>query len=477
MTPEPPGFRTKTLSPVSPLPLHPPEPSNNPDPRNQINPIFNMTATHLEEPTPPVPILPSPMQTAVAPPDDPKSPSVDSSFSDEYKEQSEGTEEKPADNVDQETDVSDDYAMAVDSDGDEQADSQGISQAKFESDTKSLPATVSDHTLPSSILSHDPPATDLAQPGQGTQPTPTNSSPTHPTVDDTANIDHFDAVAAQTSIEETKLESHTYDDATNGGIDIQQLLDNITANAEKNESNSPATTPSTQSSKITLAKGSSGLPTHASLPPRPNIPQKRPYPDDIQKYHAGAPGVPQPSVSYRLPGGVTALIAAGAPGTSTDPRGGLPPPPSASFRPAHMSTGSPVSPASYTQINRSAGLDRQATSIESQDEADEADAKWGPDVQKIYDEFLADERMYVQEGLWDRFPLNSRLFIGKLINGYSQDRNLTCSNRQSPKREGNKTRPISCISQIRQDCTGINQASIRIHSIPYQCCLLRSFGT
>jgi hypothetical protein len=142
-----------------------------------------------------------------------------------------------------------------------------------------------------------------------------------------------------------------------------------------------------------------------------------------------------------------------------------------------MSTGSPVSPVSYTQINRSAGLDRQATSIESQDEADEADAKWGPDVQKIYDEFLADERMYVQEGLWDRFPLNSRLFIGKLINGYSQGRNLTCSNRQSPKREGNKTRPISCISQIRQDCTGINQASIRIHSIPYQCCLLRSFGT
>jgi nuclear polyadenylated RNA-binding protein 3 len=372
-----------------------------------------MTATHLEEPTPPVSNLPAPMQAAVASQDDPKSPSADSSFSDAYKEQSEVTEEKQTDNIDQETDVSDDYAMAVDSDGDEQADSQDISQAKFESDTKSLPATVSDHTLPSSILSHDPPATDLAQPGRDTQPTPTNPTPTQPTVDDTAKNDHFDAVEAQTSIGETKIESHTYNDAANGGIDIQQLLDNITANAGKNESNSAATTPSTQSSKISLAKSGSGLPTHASLPPRPNIPQKRPYPDDIQKYYAGAPGVPQPSVSYRPPGSATALIAAGAPGTSTDPRGGLPPPPSASFHPTLISTGSPVSPASYTQINRSAGIDRQFTSIELQDEADEADAKWGPDVQKIYDEFLADERMYVQEGLWDRFPLNSRLFIGK----------------------------------------------------------------
>jgi nuclear polyadenylated RNA-binding protein 3 len=162
-------------------------------------------------------------------------------------------------------------------------------------------------------------------------------------------------------------------------------------------------------------------------------------------------------VSYRPPGVATVLIAAGAPGTSTDPRGGLPPPPSASFRPTHMSIGSPVSPASYTQINRSAGPDRQVTSIESQDEADEADAKWGPEVQKIYDEFLADERMYVQEGLWDRFPLNSRLFIGEQINlAFHKSRKLTCSNRQSPKRESDKTRLVPCVPPLRKDCTGID---------------------
>jgi hypothetical protein len=435
-----------------------------------------MTSTHLD-PNPLVSVVPAlaPMQESTAPQDDSKSPSADSSFSDAYKEQPQVTEEKKDYDVDQDTDISDDYAMAVDSDGEEHTDSQDISQAKIDSDTKSLPATVSDHTLPSSTLSHDPPATDNAQTGQDTQPTPANSAPIHPTVGDAANTDHSDTVPAQTSSEEAKPDPLTYDDVANGGIDIQQLLDNITANAEKNESNLAATTPTTQSSKTPLSKGSSGLPIHASLPPRPNIPQKRPYQDDIQKYHTGAPGVPQPSVSYRPAGVATALIAAGAPGTSTDPRGGLPPPPTASFRPAPLSTGSPVSPASYSQFNRSAGQERQATSIESQDEADEADAKWGPDVQKIYDEFIADERMYVTEGLWDRFPLNSRLFIGKQIKWlFTGQKKLTCSIRQSPKRESDKARPFSRISQVWQDCSGVNKTSIWICPVPYQCCLSRS---
>ncbi|KAJ5240146.1 RNA-binding protein (Nab3) [Penicillium chermesinum] len=42
------------------------------------------------------------------------------------------------------------------------------------------------------------------------------------------------------------------------------------------------------------------------------------------------------------------------------------------------------------------------------------DSPWGPEVQKKYDEFLHDERIYVTEGLWDRFPIGSRLFVGNL---------------------------------------------------------------
>lgn len=41
------------------------------------------------------------------------------------------------------------------------------------------------------------------------------------------------------------------------------------------------------------------------------------------------------------------------------------------------------------------------------------DSPWGPEIQKKYDEFLHDERIYVTEGLWDRFPVGSRLFVGQ----------------------------------------------------------------
>ena len=49
MTPEePPEFHTKTLSPLSPLPLYPPEPSKIPVLQNQTDPVFNMTSTYLD---------------------------------------------------------------------------------------------------------------------------------------------------------------------------------------------------------------------------------------------------------------------------------------------------------------------------------------------------------------------------------------------------------------------------------------------
>jgi hypothetical protein len=52
-------------------------------------------------------------------------------------------------------------------------------------------------------------------------------------------------------------------------------------------------------------------------------------------------------------------------------------------------------------------------STEYSETTPDADVRWGPDVQKKYDTFLAEERNYVTEGQWDRFPNGSRLFIGK----------------------------------------------------------------
>ena len=45
-------------------------------------------------------------------------------------------------------------------------------------------------------------------------------------------------------------------------------------------------------------------------------------------------------------------------------------------------------------------------------EMDPADRPWSPKTQSIYDAFLEDERRYVTEGIWDKFPVGSRLFVG-----------------------------------------------------------------
>lgn len=39
---------------------------------------------------------------------------------------------------------------------------------------------------------------------------------------------------------------------------------------------------------------------------------------------------------------------------------------------------------------------------------------WGQDIERKYAQFLHDEAIYVAEGLWDRFPSGSRLFVGKI---------------------------------------------------------------
>ncbi len=353
--------------------------------------------------------------------------SVGSSFSDAYKEEpAENNASKGADGGNQGDEVSDDYAMTFDSDGEEHSDSQDVSKPDIEAETKTLLVLPSDSNADLPSASPDVPPTQVPETGSAPKAPADHmphlepdsiykvhlkntghsliQSPVHPTTDIKAAND-LGSSAAQEAIETANPHTtHSYEDIANGGIDIQQLLDNITANAEKNE---PRT-----ATASTLPQPPNGLPAHASLPPRPNLPQKRPFNDDIQRYHAGPPNILLSSNSFRPPG--VPLIAAGAPGTSTDPRGGLPPPPTASFKDPSLPLPSPIAPGSHVALNRtSAGKDAQTSSVDSRDEADDLDEKWGPEVQKIYDQFLEYERQNVTEGAWDRFPNNSRLFIGK----------------------------------------------------------------
>ena len=44
---------------------------------------------------------------------------------------------------------------------------------------------------------------------------------------------------------------------------------------------------------------------------------------------------------------------------------------------------------------------------------DDEDTRWGPEVNRLYEAFLDQERKFVTEGQWDQFPMGSRLFIGE----------------------------------------------------------------
>jgi nuclear polyadenylated RNA-binding protein 3 len=377
---EPPEFHTKILSPVSPTPLHPPKPSKIPVLQNQIDPVFNMTTTHLDPP----------LLAVAASPAVVGSP-ADSSFSDAYKDEvdAKGPEQEA---VADEDAVSDDYAMTFDTDGEELSDSQDVSGELSKQGTGRVPAP-------------DLAITTLQRP---TQPYP---PPTHPGAVDAATANPPESTAPQTGTETTEPSTNTYEEIASGEIDIQQLLDNITANAEKNEAVPLLNTPTSASpSTVSIPKAGSGLPPHASLPPRPQVPRSN-HQDDMSKYHAAATNFPQPHSSYK-PGVNVPIVAAGAPGTYTDPRNGLPPPPTASFNQPPPTTGSPISPGAYPQTPRLPSQDRPGRREPSEDMSD-PDIRWGPEIQKKYDQFLAEERVYVTDGQWDKFPVGSRLFIGK----------------------------------------------------------------
>lgn len=430
-----PKFHTKPTTPVSPVPSHPTIPSNLPVLQNQIDPIFNMTSTHTassadapSETATPTDNIP-PNATAAA--DDDNESSDASSFSDPYDEDDkpeQGNTAAPGAQAGGEVD--DDYAMTFESDGEMGSNSPEESGEAVEQQevVASAPAPIpGSETAPSpldtihSIANTTTAPTNNPSLNSITSP-PTTSSEHAPLAVDGGSDP---AMSEKAQAQSQPPPAHSYESITKGEIDIQQLLDNITANAEVNASASGTPTATTVSSPTFPPPDQSGpptfpsystLPAHSSLPPRPQVLQKPAmHPayasqDDIRKYHAGPSfAVPPGSTAYRAPGMPMPIIAAGAPGTKTDARNILPPPPAASF---NAPPSLPAPPSSILPPHPK--QDRAQNSTEAGDAEDAGEIQWGADVQNLYDKFLADERMYVSEGLWDRFPAGSRLFIGML---------------------------------------------------------------
>jgi nuclear polyadenylated RNA-binding protein 3 len=419
MTSDAPEFYTKPTTPLSPLPFHPPEPSNIPVLRNQIDPIFNMTSTHLNT---------SDVDMTQAADDasnrsisnDSSEDNDDSGFSDTFDKDDRRADDAAKDTTaQQDAEVDDDFAKTFDSDGEGSSSKQDEIATTHVEQIQCPPAPLSsaaDHTAHAAPVSSSSHVL-----SGGAEPTAFHDALPHTTAGDASVATYSIAAPVATETQQPQTLPLSYEAVSNGEIDIQQLLDNITANAALNApsaTNAPQTPPTF--SNANLSQGTAGLPAHASLPPRPQVTQNpataQGYTahDDMRKYHAGPPGFqPPPNSTYRPLGAPPAISAAGAPGTASDPLNALPPPPLASFHPPAGAGPIPPPPFGFVPFaegNRLPSKEPPASASAASQSDD--DHSWNPAVKKLYDEFLADERMYVSEGLWDRFPVGSRLFIG-----------------------------------------------------------------
>lgn len=228
-------------------------------------------------------------------------------------------------------------------------------------------------------------------------------------------------------------ESNTYlqtldTDVNDGGVNYQALLDNLSPSAHNVENIASVTTP-TPSEKPNPPRPSSAespiasLPLPVGLPPRPP-PQEKPtiHPnyspgEDIRSYHyphtqSSTPHTPyssQPSNPYRPSQGYPHPPSSASVGAN-----GLPPPPLATFQQPPAKAGQ-SQPSPLTQQTRQVdgpGRNGEKPAVPADEENEEI--PWPPEVEKKYAEFLHDEAVYVAEGLWDRFPQGSRLFIGRM---------------------------------------------------------------
>ncbi|KAI1870362.1 uncharacterized protein JN550_005290 [Neoarthrinium moseri] len=221
----------------------------------------------------------------------------------------------------------------------------------------------------------------ILQPDQastsGQDPTPSALAPSHPQPAQDATESDATAMPAETSPQDQSAAATSASNdasSTGEGIDIQALVDKITAS-------SAAAEPTTEAINPTTPGGASA---QSSLPPKPPASQQPSAADlraeEIRRFPSN---VAQPlqqgtSMSYSYP----------APGTVADAPG---------YNPSQVY----ADPGASMSITPQYGVSpTSATNPQSSSQ------RW--------DDFLKEERKYVSEAKWDRFPDGSRLFIGNL---------------------------------------------------------------
>lgn len=239
---------------------------------------------------------------------------------------------------------------------------------------------------------------------------------------------------------DTAVRPKSPDAVSKEGVNYQTLLDNLSQSTSTAPIAGTLTAPTALSTNEDTSVSQSGpersLPVGAGLPPRPP-PQEKPaiHPnyspnESLRSYHQLPPQNVH-SVTYQSQAashrpkaavGAGSIIPPPQPGARA--ANGLPPPPIATFQQPSANASLVQSPS--VQSARDDGdagdagdagggtIQSPSQGLESQGIDDgEEEQPWGQDTQKKYDDFLREERMYVTEGVWDRFPPGSRLFVGE----------------------------------------------------------------
>ncbi|KAJ5094414.1 hypothetical protein N7456_010275 [Penicillium angulare] len=369
MTPSPPDealhFRGKTLTPESPRPLHIPEPSNIPVLENQMDPVFNDTSTYERS------------VYAQTPHSQDAWSGVDS--------QNRGGQ------------VQDSGSLRTTQPGDLVMNDMPVSVDYYHS--HSQPQQSGDVNLSNShIHAHAPPVV-----------------PVHQGFATTSEVDNAGNQGNVSHVSQSLEEGNENGGSNTAGVNFQTLLDNLSHPPPSNQSEAAPSLPrdsSLHQAPSTDPYQSQGAPAQPLQDPstQPNYSS-----NDDPSYHQ-PPSVPAASSAYPPQSSNNAqtypqsMSPGGAPGT-VHAANSLPPPPIASFQHTPSTEGGSQTSQEGAQASKKVRIDKQALRT---GKAGDDDSPWGPEVQKKYDEFLHDERIYVTEGLWDRFPMGSRLFVGNL---------------------------------------------------------------
>ena len=208
------------------------------------------------------------------------------------------------------------------------------------------------------------------------------------------------------------------------GVNFQSLLDNLAQSTATGTAAESLTAPTilepVEANAMPHIEAEKPLPPAAGLPPRPP-PQEKPaiHPnysanESIRSYHqlpnanTNASSFSSQLPSYRQDTSIPPVNVAPLPSNAFRAANGLPPPPAlATYPQAQQNVPERGSPTVQLLHDREI-----VSSPKIRGGAEGEDIKWPMEIQAEYDRFLHEERNYVTEGVWDRFPPGSRLFVG-----------------------------------------------------------------